>query len=55
MTDKPKATEKHIYISDEDYKRVLKYKTAKYNGLNAMNKVLTECIHEGIAILEKRG
>ena len=47
--------EHHVELPIELDARLVKYKQSKYNGLRAMNKVLTDCIRLGLVELEKRG
>lgn len=47
-----KNIEVHVLFTPEEYARLLKYKTAKYNGLRAMGKVIRDFCKEGLDRVE---
>jgi len=56
MVKKPEGeryVQVHITVPVEDLEKWQRYKEAKYDGLNAMSKMIRDFVNEGIAREEK--
>jgi len=50
MTDKEKSyTQIHVFVSREELEKWRAFKQRKYDGLNAMSKMIRDFVNEGIA------